>query len=63
MRSASRLLTLALGTLVSVSLASAVMAAERVPLCAFEQAGLVLLAAVSVAAVVALGLFFGKDWS
>jgi hypothetical protein len=52
MRSASRLLPLALGTLVSVSLASAVTAAERVPLSALDHAEQALLGAVNLAAVV-----------
>jgi hypothetical protein len=61
MRSASRLALIALGTLVSVSLASAVSAAGRVPLSAIDQAGLVLLATLSVAVVVVLGCWSIRD--
>jgi hypothetical protein len=63
MRSASRLAPIALGTLVSVSLASAVEAAERVPFSALDHADQVLLGAVNLAAgVVAVVLAFGI-WS
>ena len=63
MRSASRLVPIALGTLVSVSLASAVKAAERVPFSALDHADQVLLGAVHLAAaVVALVLAF-SIWS
>jgi hypothetical protein len=55
MRSASRLRPLALGTLVSVSLASTVKAAERVPLSVIEHVSLILLATAGVAVVVVIG--------
>ncbi len=61
MRSASRLLSLALGSLVSVCLALAVNAAERVPSSAVEHAGLVLLATLCVVGIVILGCWAFRE--